>query len=378
MESFPTGKHREVKAYGKLKNDIQLINVPQYGFACFFGGEDKKELSVFTPDGVRLWQKQVKEEPAGYFLASGKDLYMVMRSKDNSASVDYEVHSFGVPDSVVYPKYPVKDKKGHRLGVLAFENNPATGKPYISGYIKSNRSSAHGASPKGIAKGYYAGIYNCSIDGHDKKDIKETFSYWDDESNPSISAKGYYRDKKVYADLMTSFKDYAGNTYFVGNSFVKRARIGTIFFSLITAPLITPPIFILALGGTSKAKLKDPILLKQDAKGVLTYETPVESKKGAFRRSAFPLSLSGYRAFSTVLNTNSKTHYLIVDDGENSSIYNVNSKKVVRKVPAKDGNATRKILPAKEGYIMVSEYNKRKNLPGFLLKLYRQELKATS
>lgn len=360
LEDFPTGKRREVKAFGKLKNDIQLINVPQHGFACFYGDEDKKQLSVFKSNGERLWQKPINEEPTGLsLLASGNDLYMVTNLKDAEDKYSFEIHSFGVQDSVVYPKYTLKDKNGHGLALLTFANNPATGKPYVSGYVRSSRKSTYGGAPKGIVKGYYAGIYTCSFNGHDKKDIKEVFSYWDDNSNPSISAKGYYRDEKVYADLNTSFRDYAGNTYFVGNSFVKRPRWGAIVSSIITAPLITPPIFILALGGTSKARLDNPILLKQDVKGILTYETPVESKKGSFRRAAFPLSLSGYRTFTTVMNPNTKNHYLIVDDGANSSIYNVNNKKVVRKVPAKDGNVTTKIFPAKEGHIMVAEYNKK-------------------
>lgn len=360
LEEFPVFYSRKVQVLGRLKHSIQLINVPQQGFACLYGDDDKNLLTVYKASGDQLWQKRVKEEPVGSsLLAAGTELYLVARNKAQEEKPVYEVHSFNVPDSVVYPKYVLKDKKGHALSLLTFDINPVTGKPYASGYVQSLRRNATDVAPKYIAKGYYAGVYTCSFNGHEKKDVKEVFSYWDDESNAAISAKGYYRDAGVYTDFRASFMDHTGNTYFVGNSFVKKPRWGAITASVITAPLIMPPIFILSLGGTSKARLADPLLVKLDAKGGLTYETPIETRKGSYYRAAFPMGVLGTRSFTSVVNRETKHHYLIVDDGANTSIYSVNNKKVVRKVPAKDGNVLTKIFPAKEGHIMVAEYNKK-------------------
>lgn len=127
----------------------------------------------------------------------------------------------------------LKDKKDHKLEILTFDNNPETGKPYVSGYIKSNRSNSFIASPKGIARGYFAGVFTYNLNGHGKADVKEVFSYWDDHSNPSISSKGYYREPRAYAMLEGAFKDYKGDTYFIGNTFVKRTKWGTIFSSVV-------------------------------------------------------------------------------------------------------------------------------------------------
>jgi hypothetical protein len=63
--------------------------------------------------------------------------------------------------------------------------------------------------------------------------------------------------------------------------------------------------------------------------------------------------------FYRLLNSETKTNYLIVDDEKGVSIYNVTQKKLVRTVPHKDGRIKTDFLPAKEGYIMVTEYNKK-------------------
>lgn len=58
-------------------------------------------------------------------------------------------------------------------------------------------------------------------------------------------------------------------------------------------------------------------------------------------------------------NTDKKCHYVIIDDKKDIFVYNVNQKKVVRTIPHKDGNASINVYPAKEGHIMVSEYNQK-------------------
>jgi hypothetical protein len=50
---------------------------------------------------------------------------------------------------------------------------------------------------------------------------------------------------------------------------------------------------------------------------------------------------------------------MIIDDAYNTYIYNVNGKKTMRTIQHKDGNIKTNISPAKEGHIMVAEYNKK-------------------
>jgi hypothetical protein len=63
--------------------------------------------------------------------------------------------------------------------------------------------------------------------------------------------------------------------------------------------------------------------------------------------------------FYKVVNADSKTNYMIIDDEENIYIYNVNGKKMMRTIQHKDGNVKTNVFPAKEGHIMVSEYNRK-------------------
>ncbi len=50
---------------------------------------------------------------------------------------------------------------------------------------------------KDYTKGPYDGIYTMDVNGHDKKDIKQTFVYWKDGSQkPTVSTKGYVADAK--------------------------------------------------------------------------------------------------------------------------------------------------------------------------------------
>ena len=78
-----------------------------------------------------------------------------------------------------------------------------------------------------------------------------------------------------------------------------------------------------------------------------------------------PMSYYDNRSFYNVFNANTKTDYLIVDDVKDIIIYNVNQKKVVRTIPHKEGNVSTFVYPAKEGHVMVSEYNRKERYTRF-------------
>jgi hypothetical protein len=48
-----------------------------------------------------------------------------------------------------------------------------------------------------------------------------------------------------------------------------------------------------------------------------------------------------------------------VNEKKNSSIYNITSNKLVRTIPLKDQAVSRSIFPAKEGHVMIREYNSK-------------------
>ena len=64
-------------------------------------------------------------------------------------------------------------------------------------------------------------------------------------------------------------------------------------------------------------------------------------------------------------NTDSKGNYLVVDDVKNIVIYNVSQRRIQRTIPHKDGQVKLNVYPAKEGHILVSEYNKKEKYTRF-------------
>jgi hypothetical protein len=344
----------------KLKYDIQLKNLPQKGFACFYGDETRKYLVVYSPAGKQLWLKQVKEDAEGFsLLTSGQDIYLLLKKKDAMLEGGFELLGYNTNDSTTFPKYVLRDKKGNSLKPFTFDNDPATGKPYISGAVIDQVKGNDFTNANQLTRGTYAGLFTIDLTGHKKGDIHENFSYWNDGSSSLMDAKGRFSQNKSYAHFAGSFKDFQGNTYFVGSNLVHRVKWVALGFTIITSPFVVPALGILGLAGTQKARLDDAILVKQNNKGALTFDNSVHAESTGFYRGMVPVSLYDNRSFYTVTNPETRTDYLVVDDVKNITIYNVTQKKVARTVPHKDGNLHITVLPAKEGHLMVSEYNKK-------------------
>ena len=80
------------------------------------------------------WQKIVRDEAQDYtLLTSATEVSLLIKVKDEMREGGYELLSYNAVDSTVYPKFIVKDKKGNSLKVMTFDNDPVTGKPYLSG-----------------------------------------------------------------------------------------------------------------------------------------------------------------------------------------------------------------------------------------------------
>lgn len=362
----PYGRTSHWEADGKLQQDIQLKNISQRGFACFYGDEKKNNLVIFNTNGKLGWQRPIKEDAKGFvLLTSGMDVYLLMKQKERMLEGGYELLGFNIRDTAVYPKYILKDRHGNSLKVLAFDNDPVTGKPYLSGTIIDPRKGNKCIEARHLASGTYSGVFTINLNSHKKGGIAEEYSYWADGSQSFMNKKGLFIDKGAYLHYRLSFKDYQGNTYFTGSSFVKTPRWGAIVPGIIFAPLILPPFVTFGTGAAAKCRVKDPILLRQDAKGVLSYDNSIPGNIGKYRVSFYPLDLYDKRSFYRVTNADAKMDYIILDDVKDIVIYNVSQKKVMRSIPHKDGNIHTAVYPAKEGHVMVSEYNKKEKYTRF-------------
>ncbi|HEX8331303.1 MAG TPA: DUF6770 family protein, partial [Segetibacter sp.] len=344
-------------AEGDLKNEIQLKNVPQKGFTCFFGDDRKRSLIMYDHSGEEVWEKSIAAAKDFALLASTDDVYLLTKNSDHTSEGRFVLLGFKNKDGQMHNKFPLEDKQGNQLKVLAFQNDITTGKPYISGNIINPKKLNKFVSMKEATKAY-SGVFTINFNGSQKKDIKEVYSYWNDGSmSPTISTKGVYAQNHGYAKFYDCIKDYNGNTYFIGSSVAKKPRWGLITSSVILSPLIAVSPLLLYSYGTHKYQLEDAMLIKQNTNGALTFENEIESKNSGYSHPRYPIAFMERKKFYTVSNATTKSNYLIVDDVKDITIYNIDKKKVIRKVSHKDGNSTINIFPAKEGHVMVSEYN---------------------
>jgi hypothetical protein len=348
---------------GGLKN-VHLRNIPGKGFALLYGDEQKNTLVTFNTAGIQLWQKTVKTfEGASLanMLTAGQYIYVLAKNKADKRNGDmqlggYEILGYHVADSGSSFKHTLKDKQGNSLSINAFANDPATGNLYVSGGIIDPRKGDSYSTPKHFARGTFAGVYTINFNGPKKTDIKEVYSYWKDGSQPLFSKRGQNLENNTYTWYEGAFKDYDGNTYFYGTSFIKRVKWGSVVSSIILAPVGYG--FIIAAVGYNKVRIDNTLLIKQNAKGVLSIENSVAGDEGGFykNRTSFAFDTRSYYA---VANAETKNTHVIISDVDNIFIYSMNAKKVVRTIPHKDGNVLTYVIPAKEGHIMVSEYNRR-------------------
>jgi hypothetical protein len=342
---------------GRLKHNIQLRNLQNKGFACFYGDETKNNLLIYNPAGKSIFKRPVKEEAQAYgLLTSHQNVYILCKKKHQMLEGGYVLLGFN--DSTDFLKKNLTDKRGNSLKVLSFDNDPVTGNPYLSGYIIDPVKGNEYAFPKEVMKGTYAGVFSINVNGSNRSDINEVFTYWNDGSQSFLSKRGRILDNKHYVRYVESFKDYEGNTWFTGSSYKKGTKWGSVASTVITAPLIFVPAYI-SIFGYRKFRVEEPVLLKQNAKGAITLENPIEANKGKYVLGRLPFSSLETRSYYSVTNSETKTNYLIVDDKKDIFVYNVNKKKVVRTISHKDGSSQINVFPAKEGHVMVSEYNKK-------------------
>lgn len=158
---------KAVTAYGKLKHSVELKNIPQKGFACFYADDESNNLLVFGPSGQQLWKKTIPDAKGFALLTSAEGLYLLTKREDEMIEGGYSVLGYGI-DGSSHDKFKLEDKQGNQLKVLAFENDVNTGKPYISGNIINSEKGNNFYTGKGIAKGAYSGVFTINLNGPKK------------------------------------------------------------------------------------------------------------------------------------------------------------------------------------------------------------------
>jgi hypothetical protein len=356
--SSTTYYNNKLTGEGTLKHGIELSNVPEKGFACIFGDENSNRLVIYNAAGNQVWKKTIEDAAGFSLLTSKEDIYILSKKKDDDMpEAGWELSGYGFKDSAVYDRYILKDKQGNSLKVLGFGNDPATGKPYLSGNIINSKRAKHFGIAKDNWHGAYSGVFTLNVNGHKKSDFNEVCSYWNDGSQSGVvSIKGKFVDTKQYGRFYQSIKDYQGNTYFIGTGLIKKVKYPAIACAVIFSPIIVPTFMILAVG-TTKARASDAILLKQNEKGALSLDNSVPSNASPYWPAHLPIAES--KTLYSITNSDTKTNYLVVDDPKNITVYNITQKKIARTIPHKDGKIQVNVYPAKEGSILVSEYNKK-------------------
>ncbi len=362
LQITPRAPDYGTQVTGSLKHGIQLRNIPGVGFACFVGDEQKDFVVAFDASGKQLWRKDIDDKATDYGLQTSKnDVNLLMRKnqRDNTEG-GYTLASYNALTGAPYPKLLATDRKGNDLKVISLGNDPVSGDVVMSGMIINPRKCPHRSTGNGLHHGIYCGVFSIDIKGHTKSAIQADFAYWNDESNPKFSKRGYSWDGHAYSDVQRSFRDYQGNTWFAGTGIHPHFRTGgMVVGALFSWFLLIPTACELGMG-FYRYRASDVELLKLDPKGNLTYESTVPTESGAFvGLKGIPFGMYETSYYYNLTNPQTKTDYLIVSDPKTVNIYNVEQKKIARSIPTKEHKNVFKVFPAKEGYYMISEYNKK-------------------
>lgn len=331
-----------VRLVSYLKYGMEIKNISKIGFGVFYGDESKKDIMVFDTKGARIWDRKITVDATNYYLlASSPNIYLLTKNFDEVPEGGYTVYTYSAKDSTTQYKYDCKDKQGDWLKVLSFDNDPVTGRAFIAGCVINPDRAKDFTSAHDYAKNPYLGVFTLNL-GNTNKDIQPNYSYWYNEQMAGISRDGYFNDKSFYVKYVTAFKDYKGNTVFAGTALIEKRLLGA-----------------------AKYRLADGVFILQDQKGKLTLDNNITCDETKYFGPASPVTEMDKKNFYQVTNSTTKTNYAIIDDEYNTYVYNVSGQKLMRTIHHKVGSVKTEVYPAKEGHVMVSEYNKKEKQTRF-------------
>jgi hypothetical protein len=346
---------------GQLRERLQLVNITQKGFSIFYGDDENNYLVAYNTKGKELWKKTVdnRTDKGYYLLGSADGAYLLSKKNGAKAEGGFEITGFSHENKTGFDKLLLKDKQGNSLKVLSFDNDPQTGKPFVTGMIINPEKDGI-ITMKDATKMPYIGVFSFQLKGPKKEDLVQTYSYWNRNQTGLVDEKGRFVKSNDYAYFHQGFMDQQGNTYFAGSSIRRRTQWGTVAVATILSPLIVASPMLIAMIGTQKCKVTDATLLKLSPDGTLSYASSIPCNHTSYKAGKALFSMFGpQKQFYKVSNGDTKTDYLIVDDVKDIVIYNVTQGKVARTISHKDGKVRTNVFPAKEGHVMVTEYNQK-------------------
>ncbi|HVU56234.1 MAG TPA: DUF6770 family protein [Puia sp.] len=334
--------YSSLKLIGYLKYGMQIRNIPNSGFAFFYGDEVKQDLVVFDTKGGVTHEQAIQTFADHYYLrASATDIYLMTKQDISTPEGGYKLYVYTVKDLVTTHNFDLRDGNNNWLKVLSFDNDPATGDAFIAGCIINPKRERQFITANDYSYTPYLGLFTLDL-GNPQKKMHANCSYWSDENMPGIAEDGYFTEKAFYVRYATAFRDYNGNTIFAGTALVGKGIVGA-----------------------AKYKLTDGVFVRQEASGNIALDNNIPCDETKYFSATGILPELDKKDFYKVVNPDTKNNYMIIDDEENIYIYNVNGKKIVRTIPHKDGNVRINVYPAKEGYMMVSEYNRKEKYTRF-------------
>jgi len=319
-----------------LKHDIQIKNIPGSGFAAFYGDETKRELLLLDAGGKLIRRRKIVADVPSYLLeTSGSNIYLLTKMHINPLEGGFRLYTYTTTDSVKELVTDLKDKQGNWFKVLSFDNDPSTGKTFIAGCIINPDRQRDFITAHDLAKNPYLGLFSMTL-GATQADMKTTYTYWANASIPGITEDGLFTstENEFFARYATAFRDFSGMTVFVASALVQKRLLGA-----------------------AKYKFADAAFVTQDSKGQLKLDNHIPCDESSYFGPAGQLDQLDHKDFYKVVNQDTKTNFIIVDDATNIYIYNFNSKKLMRTISHKDGRTIVRVFPAKEGHILVSEFN---------------------
>jgi hypothetical protein len=343
MTAFNTGKLFSMpRLAGYLKYGMQIRNIPGGGFAFFYGDEVKQELLLFDTRGNMTHEQNAPTVAEHFYLrASAGDIYLLTKHDIRVPEGGYTLYVYSAKDLEAENNFDLRDVNDNWLKVLTFDNDPATGDAFIAGCIINPRRDQQFIIAKDYAYGPYVGLFTLDL-GNPHKDMRANCSYWSGGNTPGISVYGQFTEKGFYVKYATAFRDYKGNTIFAGAALTGEGFVGN-----------------------ARYKLADGVFVRQDSIGNIALDNNIPCDETKYFNDIGNLYALDKKDFYKVDNPDTKSNYMIIDDEANIYIYNVEGKKVVRTIPHNDGNIKVNVYPAKEGYMMVSEYNRKEKFTRF-------------
>ncbi len=326
---------------GFLKYGIQIRNIPNAGFGLFYGDDTKQYLLRFDLKGALTHEQEIPIYGIRFILrATAGYVYLLVKTDARVPEGGYRLYVYSSANLNAENNFDLRDAAGDWLKVLAFDNDPVTGDAFIAGCIINPKRELQFATAADFSFIPYLGLFTLDLGGPNR-DMGANCSYWSDKKFAGISDDGLFTSKVFYVKYAAAVRDFSGNTIFAGTALVEKQT------------------------GADKYKLSDGVFVRQEPSGNVALDNNIPCDESKEFGPAGILHSFDKKSYYPVVNPDTKTNYMIIDDEEHIYVYNINARKVMRIIQHKEGDIKINVFPAKEGHVMVAEYNRKERYTRF-------------